>query len=169
MTSVIPYDTLEALPILSVEDLNLLGTECPYLETLALDMPRTTEWPSAHLTALAHHPKLRSLTLYTANNTTQQSTLQINTSTAKSLFLRLRALKRGQPLEKLHLNLGEWGRIRYKCAGECLHPMDERCGNLFTCEIEPGTTTGRVVVRDEREVMRGKMTEEDWVAFKQFE
>ncbi|KAI9853774.1 MAG: hypothetical protein M1830_006632 [Pleopsidium flavum] len=132
-------------------------------------MPRTTEWPSAHLTALAHHPKLRSLTLYTGNNSTQQNTLQINASTAKSLFLRLRALKRGQPLEKLQLNLGEWGRIRYKCAGECLHPMNERCGNLFTCEIEPGTTTGRVVVRDEREVTRGKMTEEDWVAFKQFE
>lgn len=45
--------------------------------------------------------------------------------------------------------------------------MDERCGNLFTCEIEAGTV--RVMVRDEREEMRGTLTEEDMLAFKQFE
>lgn len=48
-------DTVEECPILSIEDLDLLRLECPCLETLALDMPRTTEWVSPHL-----HPYNRS-------------------------------------------------------------------------------------------------------------
>jgi hypothetical protein len=103
------------------------------LETLLLDMPRTTEWvslgpdlcnssllapkpllvltwayqPSDHLDALARLPTLRSLTLYSATNTNPhdqttnpaQQILQVNKSTARDLFLRLRAAKQGLPLE----------------------------------------------------------------------
>lgn len=46
MTSAGPDNPLEVCPMLSVADLNLLGMECSCLETLLLDMPRTTEWVS---------------------------------------------------------------------------------------------------------------------------
>lgn len=131
--------------------------------------------PSDHLNALARLPTLRSLTLYSAINiTTNESTidssqesLQINKTTARDLFLRLRSAKHGRPLQKLQINLGEWGHTRYKLRGECLHPLDERCGNLFTCEMEP--VTGEVVVTDGREEMMATLTEEEISSFRQLE
>lgn len=118
-------------------------------------------WPL--LQALVQHKTLRFLNLYTSVNSVPSvedngsQTLRFNKASAQHLFLQLRALKQGKPLEKLSINLGEWNRLRYDIT-EHLHPLDYLRGDLFTCFMD--YQCDEVVVKAAREDVQARAARE---------
>lgn len=64
-------------------------------------------------------------------------------------------MKQGKPLEELHINLGEWNRIRYHTSEQFL-PLDDRCGDLFSCSMD--YQSGEGVVNAARAELRAKFS-----------
>ena len=75
-------------------------------------------------------------------------------------------MKQGKPLEELHINLGEWNRIRYRYGQEHMHPLDVRCGNLLTCSMN--YQSGEVIVTDAWAELRRSFTRSDLWRFDRF-